>query len=130
MEKFIMDIIRYNDLYKDRMNIFNSYLLFTIFVVLLSLFVSMNITYKKWWDLKTTQLSFTFEITNLLNTLNTAIVNPVTGEAYQYGDPVPSEWRDPSFIDPRDPRSYGTPPDNPARYYEQRHILAGLSWKF
>ena len=49
MEKFIMDIIRYNDLYKDRMNIFNSYLLFTIFVVLLSLFVSMNITYKKYF---------------------------------------------------------------------------------
>ena len=90
----------------------------------------LNITYKKWWDLKTTQLAFTVEITNVLNTLNTAIVNPVTGEAYQYGDPVPSEWRDPSFIDPRDPRSYGTPPDNPARYYEQRHILAGLSWKF
>ncbi len=44
-----MDIIRYNDLYKDRMNIFNSYLLFTIFVVLLSLFASMNITYKKYF---------------------------------------------------------------------------------
>ena len=44
-----MDIIRYNDLYKDRMNIFNSYLLFTIFVVLLSLFVSMNIIYKKYF---------------------------------------------------------------------------------
>ena len=44
-----MDIIRYNDLYKDRMNIFNSYLLFTVFVVLLSLFVSMNITYKKYF---------------------------------------------------------------------------------
>lgn len=47
-----MDIIRYNDLYKDRMNIFNSYLLFTIFVVLLSLFVSMNITYKKYFLVK------------------------------------------------------------------------------
>ncbi|MBK8341862.1 MAG: hypothetical protein IPL12_00265 [Bacteroidetes bacterium] len=90
----------------------------------------LNITYKKWWDLKTTQLAFTFELTNVLNTLNTAIVNPVTGEAYTYGDPVPSEWRDPAFIDPRDPRSYGTPPDNPARYYEQRHLLLGLSWKF
>ena len=31
------------------MNIFNSYLLFTIFVVLLSLFFSMNITYKKYF---------------------------------------------------------------------------------
>lgn len=44
-----MDIIRYNDLYKDRMSIFNLYLLFTVFVVLLSLFVSMNITYKKYY---------------------------------------------------------------------------------
>jgi outer membrane receptor protein involved in Fe transport len=90
----------------------------------------VNMTFRKWWDIKTTQLAFTVEVTNLLNTKNTAIVNPVTGEAYMYGDPVPSEWRDPAYIDPRDPRSYGTPPDNPARYYEQRHLLVGLSWKW
>ncbi len=90
----------------------------------------MNLTFKKWWTIHNSELAFTFEATNLLNNKNTAIVNPVTGEAYQYGDPVPSEWRDPAFIDPRDPRSYGTPPDNPARYYEQRHFLVGLSWKF
>lgn len=90
----------------------------------------INLTYRKWWDIKSTQLAFTVELTNLLNTMNTAIVNPVTGTAYVYGDPVPSEWRDPAYIDPRDPRSYGTPPDNPARYYEQRHLLFGLSWKW
>ncbi|MEZ5015282.1 MAG: TonB-dependent receptor [Chitinophagales bacterium] len=95
---------------------------------------TINLTYKKWWEIPVgeniSELAFTLEVTNLLNTLNTAIVNPVTGTAWSYGDPVPSEWRDPSYIDPRDPRSYGTPPDNPARYYEQRHILLGLVWKW
>lgn len=98
----------------------------------------INLTLKKWWDIApkshkgtfNSQLAFTFEVTNLLNNLNSAIVNPVTGRAYEYGDPVPAEWRDPTFIDPRDPRSYGTPPDNPARYYEQRHFLVGLNWRF
>ena len=56
------------------------------------------------------------EVTNLLNTNNTAIVNPVTGRAWEVGDPVPSEWRI-LHLDPRDPRSYGSPPDNPARYF-------------
>ncbi len=89
----------------------------------------LNLTYKKWWLLKETEIAFTIELTNAFNNKNTAIVNPVTGSAWEEGDAVPSEWRDPSFIDPRDPRSFGTPPDNPARYYEQRHLLLGLSFK-
>lgn len=89
----------------------------------------INLNYKKWWMLKTTELAFTLEVTNLLNNKNAAIINPVTGRAWEPGDAVPSEWRDPAYIDPRDPRSYGTPPENPARYYEQRHILLGLSVK-
>ncbi|MBC8047558.1 MAG: TonB-dependent receptor [Fimbriimonadaceae bacterium] len=89
----------------------------------------INLNYRKWVTLKRSELAFTVEITNLLNNKNTAIVNPVTGKAWEPGDPVPSEWKDPSYIDPRDPRSYGTPPDNPARYYEQRHILVGISFK-
>ena len=44
---------------------------------------------------KSMTMAFTFEVTNLLNTNNTAIVNPVTGRAWEVGDPVPSEWRDP-----------------------------------
>ena len=87
----------------------------------------INLNYKKWWDIKNTSVALTCEVTNLLNNKNTAIVNPVTGKAWEPGDAVPAEWRDPAFIDPRDPRSYGIPPDNPARYYEQRHILLGLS---
>lgn len=88
----------------------------------------LNMTFRRWWNIKSSRLAFTLEITNVLNTKNTAIVDPVTGAAYEYGDPVPSDWRDPSYIDPRDPRSFGTPPDNPARYYEQRHVLLGIAF--
>ena len=90
----------------------------------------ININFRKWWQLGPANVAFTFEVTNLLDANNTAIVNPVTGRAWEPGDPVPSEWRDPSFLDPRDPRSYGTPPDNPARFFEQRHFMAGLSVRF
>jgi outer membrane receptor protein involved in Fe transport len=90
----------------------------------------INLNYRKWWTIETMQLAFTFEVTNLLNAANTAIVNPVTGRAWEAGDPVPSEWRDPAYLDPRDPRSYGTPPNNPARYFEQRHIMGGLNIRF
>jgi len=89
----------------------------------------LNANYKKWWKLKRVKLAFTLEVTNILNTKNSAIINPVTGRAYEYGDPVPTDWKDPRFIDPRDPRSDNQPPDNPARYHEQRHFLMGLSFK-
>ena len=90
----------------------------------------LNVNMKKWWTIKKVQVALTFEITNVLNNKNTAIVNPVTGKAWEYGDPVPTQWRDPVYLDPRDPRSYNTPPDNPARYYEQRHFLIGINVKF
>ncbi|MCS6990399.1 MAG: TonB-dependent receptor [Chitinophagales bacterium] len=87
----------------------------------------LNLNLRKWFDLGTQQLAFTCELTNALNNKNTAIVNPVTGRAYEYGDDVPSEWRDPRYNDPRDPRSSNLPPDNPARYYEGRHLLLGIA---
>lgn len=83
-----MDIIRYNDLYKDRMSIFNSYLLFTIFVVLLSLFVSMNITYKKYFLAKVVVNNNGYlkclveeDSLSLLNKNSTLIID---GVEYQY----------------------------------------------
>lgn len=91
---------------------------------------NLDFNYKKWWNVKGVQIAWTVEITNLLNTLNTARVNPVTGRAWQQGDPVPTEWRDPSYPDPRDPRSSGTPPNDPSRYMAQRHIMTGISVKF
>lgn len=89
----------------------------------------LNMNLKKWWSLGNWDIAYTFEITNLLNNKNTAIVNPVTGRAYEIGDDVPTEWRDPRFIDPRDPRSNNTPPDNPSRYREQRHFMMGVEIK-
>lgn len=90
----------------------------------------LNTSFKKWWKINDHTISFSIDVTNVLNNLNTAIANPVTGTAYSYGDPVPSEWRDPVYLDPRDYRSNNIPPDNPARYYELRHILFGLSLSF
>lgn len=90
----------------------------------------LNTSIRKWFVMGKTQLAISFELTNLLNNKNTAIVNPVTGRAYEAGDDVPTEWKDPRYLDPRDPRSSNIPPDNPARYYEQRHFLLGLSMNF
>ncbi len=87
----------------------------------------VDMTMRKWWKLKKVSVALSVEITNVFDNRNPAIINPVTGRAYEYGDPVPSEWLDYRYMDPRDPRSWGLPPDNPARYMPQRHILAGIS---
>ncbi len=90
-----------------------------------------NITFKKWWTVKKYQFAFTVEITNLFNNKNVLIVNPVTGRAYQYGDAVPTEWKDPVYNDPRDYRSsLLSQGQNPSRYGEPRHLLVGFSVKF
>lgn len=89
----------------------------------------LNATFKKSFILKKINFALTVELTNVLNTKNTAIVNPVTGKAYRYGDPVPTEWRDPVYLDPRDYRSSLLPPTNPSRFDEQRHVLFGVSFK-
>jgi hypothetical protein len=89
-----------------------------------------------WTDLKVTKdyyisknrsISWSFELRNLFDNLNAAIVNPVTGKGYQSGDPLPSGYRDPMYPDPRD---NGVPPNNPARWLEPRHMLIGLSVQF
>ena len=65
---------------------------------------------------------------NLLNSKNSTIINPVTGRAYEYGDPTPNYYNDPLYPDlqaPLDPFPY-----NPARYLSPRQILFGISMKF
>ncbi len=90
----------------------------------------IDINIRKWWIMKGLRIEASMQITNLLNTLNTTIPNPVTGRAWEEGDPVPSNQRDPAFLDPRDFRSRGTPPDNPARYMAPRHVMFGVTVKF
>lgn len=67
------------------------------------------------------------EVRNLLNVKNSQIINPITGKAYENGDDVPNEWRDPRYVGPSES---GTPPDNPARYLAPRQVLYGVSFKF
>lgn len=89
-----------------------------------------------WVDLKITRdfvnakgqgLSISLEIKNIYNRRNAQIVNPVTGRAYELGDPVPDSWRDLAYPDPLD-RSL--PPTDPARFTRPRQILGGISFKF
>ncbi len=90
----------------------------------------IDFNFKKWWTVKNFQIAWTIEVTNVFNTVNTARVNPVTGRAWQQGDPVPSQWRDPNYPDPRDPRSNGIPPNDPSRFRAQRHIMTGINIRF
>ena len=68
------------------------------------------------------KITFSFEVTNLFNTKNSTIINPLTGRAYELGDKTP--FRDPTVSHPEDK---GLPPFDPARYLEQRHIMLGVA---
>lgn len=72
-------------------------------------------------------ISLSLEIRNLLDQKNPQIVNPVTGEGYEYGDPVPLAWRDPRF---NGPQEQGVDPRNPARYLPPRQVMYGLEFRF
>jgi outer membrane receptor protein involved in Fe transport len=76
---------------------------------------------------KTSGITLSFEVRNLLNNKNAQIINPVTGNAYEPGDDVPIDWRDPRYIGPQE---RGLPPDNPARYLAPRQILFGARFRF
>ncbi len=93
--------------------------------------LNFDLTYNKWWNLsKHTKLSLILEVTNIFNILNSQTINPITGRAYQYGDAVASNLRDPLYSDPRDPRSRLDPPNDPSRYLAGRHYLVGVSIGF
>lgn len=68
------------------------------------------------------------EISNVFDTKNSAIINPVTGKAYEYGDPTPGSWNDPMYPDLQAPIS--PYPFNPARYLTRRNIKFGITVRF
>jgi len=88
-----------------------------------------DFTVTRWWNFKWGKVSLNLQITNLFNNKNASIINPVTGKAYEYGDNVPDTWVDPRYNNPKQGVS-GPAPTNPARYLEQRHIIAGIAVKF
>lgn len=81
----------------------------------------------KYVELFNLDVIFNIGVKNLFNNRNSTIINPVTGRAYEYGDPTPNGWNDPLYPDlqaPLDPFPY-----NPARYLAPRSIRFGISLK-
>jgi len=96
--------------------------------------MTVDLNLEKYFDVSIGELVFSIDIQNVLNTKNTQIVNPVTGEAYEYTQkdgaptPTPNSWNDPHYPDlqaPVDPYPY-----NPARYQAPRNIRFGVSIRF
>ena len=88
----------------------------------------IDLNFEKYIPVGGLDLSLTVEVKNLLDTQNSAIINPVTGKAYQYGDPVPYSWNDPLYPDLQAPIS--PYPFDPSRYLTRRNVQVGLSLKF
>jgi hypothetical protein len=72
-------------------------------------------------------LVINLSVKNLLDNKNSAIINPITGKAYEVGDPVPTSWNDPRYPDLQYPIS--PYPTNPARYLNPRQIKFGVTVK-
>ncbi len=88
----------------------------------------IDLNFEKYFAIDKIRFSVFMEINNLLDTENPAIINPVTGKAYEFGDPVPNLWNDPNFPDLQAPIS--PYPLNPARYLTKRNIKFGVSVRF
>lgn len=88
----------------------------------------IDLNFEKYFSISQLKFSFFVEINNLLDTKNSAIINPVTGRAYEYGDPTPLSWNDPLYPDLQAPIS--PYPYNPARYLTRRNIKIGVSLRF
>lgn len=88
--------------------------------------IDMNI--EKYFEVAGLKFSVFAEINNLLDTKNAAIINPVTGDAYETGDETPSTWNDPNYPDLQAPLS--PYPYNPARYLTRRNIKFGVNLRF
>lgn len=88
----------------------------------------VDLNFEKYFEINKLKFSLFVEINNLLDTKNSAIINPVTGRAYEYGDDVPLSYNDPRYPDLQAPI---TPyPFNPARYLTRRNIKFGISLRF
>lgn len=88
----------------------------------------VDLNFEKYFQLMDMKFSVFLEVNNLLDKQNSAIINPVTGRAYELGDNVPSSWNDPRYPDLQAPIS--SYPFNPARYLTRRNIKFGVSLRF
>jgi outer membrane receptor protein involved in Fe transport len=88
----------------------------------------MDLSIDKYIKFSNFKFIISLEITNLLNSKNAAIINPVTGKAYEYGDPTPNGYNDPLYPDVQAPLSPF--PYNPSRYLTPRQIKLGVAFQY
>jgi hypothetical protein len=88
----------------------------------------IDLNFEKKFDLGFGRLTATIEVQNLLNRSNSQTINPVTGRAYEYGDPTPSGWNDPLY--PQLTGVISPFPYDPSRYMNPRSIRVGMSFGF
>ncbi len=88
----------------------------------------IDLNFEKYITISSLKFSVFVEVNNLLDTKNSAIINPVTGKAYEYGDSVPVSWNDPRYPDLQAPIS--PYPFNPARYLTRRNVKLGVTFRF
>ncbi|MBD3170368.1 MAG: TonB-dependent receptor [candidate division Zixibacteria bacterium] len=87
----------------------------------------VDISFQKYFRWKGMKYTLFCEINNLFDSKNSKIINPLTGKAYEYGDPVLESWNDPINPDPNPTYPF---PFNPARYLEPRNIMLGVTMEF
>ena len=88
----------------------------------------INVNFEKYFRAFGLKYTFLVEVVNLLDRNNPQILNPVTGQAYEFGDPTPTFFNDPLFPDTQAPVSPF--PFNPARFLTQRNVRVGLTVRF
>ncbi len=88
--------------------------------------IDMNI--QKKIEYESIRITFLLEITNIFDFKNSTILNPITGRAYEYGDPTPLSMNDPLYPDVQSPIS--PYPFNPARYTARRTLRLGVTAGF
>ncbi len=88
----------------------------------------VNLNFEKYFKILGLNYTFLVEVSTLFDRKNPHIINPVTGAAYEFGDPTPTFLNDPLFPETQAPV---TPfPFNPARYLTQRNVRVGFSVRF
>lgn len=88
----------------------------------------VDLNFEKYFNIAGLNWTFSIEVLNLFNNKNSNLINPVTGRAYELGDPTPLSWNDPLFPDvqaPLEPYPY-----NPARYLNPRNVRLGIRVRF
>lgn len=88
----------------------------------------MDMSIDKYFRFSKFRFTLSLEISNIFDIKNAAIINPVTGKAYEYGDPTPNSYNDPLYPDLQAPLS--PYPFNPARFLSPRQIRFGISFNY